>query len=213
MIKIALLEDYALFYSGIKPVLIQQKDFKVVCEARKIVKFISLIKELKPDLVIFDVVNCQNEGLAQIKRIKRVLKKAMILLVINKDLSDYFEDYIALGVNGLIFSNAGGKELLQAVETLKNGEDYFPPKVWLMLKDYLRKRKKDIKYIEEESTLTLREISILKHFCKGYSYKEIGARLNISPRTVESHKKNISTKLNIRSTAEMVEYAIQNNLS
>ena len=137
MFKIALLEDYALFCSGIKPILLQEKDFKVVSEARKIVKFISLIKETKPDLVIFDVVNCDNEGIIHIQRIKRVLKKASILLVINKDLSDYFEDYIALGVNGLIFSNAGEKELMQAVETLKNGEDYFPPKVWMMLKDYL----------------------------------------------------------------------------
>lgn len=213
MFKIALLEDYALFCSGIKPVLIQEKDFKVVSEARKIVKFISLIKVSKPDLVIFDVVNSDNEGILQLKRIKRVLKKALILLVINKDLSDYFEDYIALGVNGLIFSNADEIELIQAVKTLRKGEDYFPPKVWLMLKDYLRKKKRDIKYAEEESILTLREISILKLFCKGYSYKEIGANLNISPRTVESHKKNISTKLNIRSTAQMVEYAIQNNLS
>jgi len=214
MCKIAILEDYALFCSGIKPVLEQGGDYKVVLEARQPLDFIPKLKESDPDIIIIDVIHCANSGIVSIKKIKRKLSRIPILLIANTEQSDLFQDYISLGVNGIVFNSSGPSDLLDAVRILKDGDDYFPPKVWMLLKNYLRTKRVDlISEQDEKSQLTYREIDILRLFCKGLTYKEIGANLHISPRTVETHKKNISSKINAKSTAEMIEFAIQNNLS
>lgn len=214
MCKIAILENYSLFCSGIRPVLEKIGEFDVVAESREWRDFIPLLKEKKPDLVIIDVLHCDHDGIVPIKKIRSRNSKIPILLVVNKEYSEHFENYIALGVNGLVSNNSGPEELITAVMSIKNGDDYFPPKIWIMLKDYLRTKRKDIQPdFDSRFLLSDRELSILRLFCKGFTYKEIGASLRISPRTVETHKKNIVTKINVRSTAEMVEFAISNNLT
>jgi len=132
-------------------------------------------------------------------------------LILSTDYSDFFEEYISLGVNGFVFNDAGREKLIKAIKTLMNGDDHFRPRVWQLLKKYLRTKKNSASF-EDKRMLSNREITILKLFCKGYTYKEIGVKLNISPRTVETHKKNIQTKINARSTAEMIEFAYQNKL-
>ncbi|MCY1722358.1 response regulator transcription factor [Prolixibacteraceae bacterium Z1-6] len=214
MCKLAILENYALFYSGIKPVLEKVDGFEIVAEAKTVIDLLPQLKENKPDVIIIDVLHCEKEGIIPIKKIKRRYAKIPILLIVNKDYINHFEDYISLGVNGLVFNNSTTTELITALKKLKNNEDFFPQKVWLLMKNLFRTRSKEVRTdVSSNNTLTHREISVLKLFCKGYTYKEIGSTLNISPRTVETHKKNIASKLGVRSTAEMVEYAIQNQIN
>ena len=212
MCKIAILENYTLFSSGIKSILKQEEGFEIIAEAKEINNLLPLIQGVRPDVIIIDVIHSENAGIVPLKKIKRKASKVPVLLIINKDYSNLLEQYISLGVNGFIFSDANGEELIWALKKLKDSEDYYPQKVWMLLKEFLRKRKPVVDSKENKSILTSREISVLRLFCKGLTYKEIGTTLNISPRTVETHKKNISTKINVRSTVEMVEYAMQNNL-
>lgn len=214
MCKIAILENYSLFCSGIKPVLEQINDFEIVAEVKDVGDLLPLISKTNPGVVIIDVLHCNKEGLIPVKKIKRKSSKLPILLIVNEDYAIHFEDYIALGINGLVFSNSSEKKLIAAVKALNHGEDYFPNRVWLLIKNILRKKRVEVA-VEKENTslLTKRETSVLELVCKGYTHKEIGASLNISPRTVETHKKNIASKLDVRSTAEMVEYAIQNHIN
>lgn len=212
MCNIAILENYSLFCSGIKSVLEETGECKIVFESKTITEFMTKLKTDKPDVIIIDIIHCQDDGIGSIKKIRRKTSRTPILLVLSTDYSDYFEEYIRLGVNGFVFNDAGVDNLLNAIKTLKKGEDHFPPRVWQLLKKYLRTKKEPVSY-DDKRILTSRELAILKLFCKGYTYKEIGAKLNISPRTVESHKKNIQTKLSVRSTAEMIEFAYQNDLS
>ncbi|MCE4566930.1 response regulator transcription factor [Maribellus sp. CM-23] len=208
------MEDYALFCSGIKPVLEQGIENEVVLEERLLSDFILELKECNANIIIIDVIHCSNDGLASIKKIKRKFPRIPILLIVNTELSDLFQDYISLGVNGIIFNSSKPEDLLEAVKVLQKGDDYFPPKVWVILKNYLRSKRVDLSTDQsDKQQLTHREVDILRLFCKGFTYKEIGASLNISPRTVETHKKNISSKINVKTTAEMIEFAIQNNLS
>jgi DNA-binding NarL/FixJ family response regulator len=214
MFKIALLENYTLFCSGIRPVLEKAGGFDVVVEARYLKEFLPALKENKPDLIIIDVIHSENEGVSIVKKIRAKTLKTPVLLVINTDHSEYLDQYIAMGVNGLVLNTFGPEQLIEAVNKIKEGSDYFPPKIWMLLKEYLRTKRKDIvPHTKSKSLLTDRELDILRLFCKGYTYKEIAHKLNISPRTVETHKKNITSKLNVRSTAEMVEFAVQNKLT
>ncbi|QIA08194.1 response regulator transcription factor [Draconibacterium halophilum] len=211
MCNIAILENYSLFCSGIKSVLEETGECKIVFESKTISDFMTKLKNGNPDVIIIDIIHCLDDGISTIKKIRRKTSRTPVLLVLSTDYSDSFEEYISMGVNGFIFNDAGADNLVNAIKVLQNGEDHFPPQVWLLLKKYLRTKKVAATY-EDKRILTNRELSILKLFCKGYTYKEIGAKLNISPRTVETHKKNIQTKLSVRSTAEMIEFAYQNDL-
>ncbi len=213
MCRIALLEGHALFCSVIKPILEKNDSLEVVTEQKHISSLLPVLKSINPDVLVIDIIHCGDNGITFIKKVKRRRSKLPILVVVSKDFSKYFEDY-PLGVNGLVFNDSNAGELIQVVESLYNGEDYFSSRVWLLLKNHLRTTTKSSKHEKDtESQLTNREISILRLFCKGYTYKEIRSTLNISPRTVETHKKNITSKIKVRSTAEMVEFAIQNNLN
>lgn len=212
MCKIAILENYSLFCSGIKAVLNQLTECDIIAEAKKVNDLLPQIKKIKPDVIIVDVIHCNSEGIIQIKRIKRNTRKTPILLIIDKDYISHFEEYMALGIKGLILNDSGAPELLTAVKKLKNGEDYFPQKVWLLLKNFMRKQNIDELTDKYKLVLTTRETEVLKLFCKGLSYKEVASELDISHRTVESHKKNISSKINVHSTVEMVHYAVEHNL-
>jgi DNA-binding NarL/FixJ family response regulator len=213
MCKIALLENYSLYGSGIRSILAETKEFDVVAEVKEASELLTQLQTVKPDVIIMDIIHCESDGIKPLKKIGRSYSRVPVLLIVSDEYACNFEDYIAQGVKGFIFNDAGPEQLVQAVKTLKKGEDYFSPKVWQLLKDYLRTHKNQKEQNGKSTLLTKREISVLKLFCKGFSYKEIAADLDISPRTVETHKKNITTKLKIKSTAEMIQYAMQNNLN
>lgn len=212
MCKIAILENYSLFCSGIKPILEDTKEFKIVAEGKHVEDLLQQFGEEKPNVIIVDIIHCENEGIKPIKKIRRAHPRIPILLVVSEDYANFFEEYIALGVRGFVFKSADAEELVKAVVTLKNGKDYFRKNVWALLKEFIRSRRAGRFAKEKKSILTIREKDVLKQFCKGLTYKEIGANLHISHRTVESHKKNILKKLNLNSTAEMVKYALSKQI-
>jgi len=211
MCKIAILERFNLFGSGIKSMLEDADQFNVVIQADSVNKLIVGKGIEKPDVIIFDIIHDDNSGMKVLKRIKRTFPEVPVLLILSNNYADCFEEYIRLGVKGFVFHNSSGKELIKAIKKLNNGEEYFAMKVWDMFRSTIRARK--VKTINIESNkLTEREITVLKLFTEGLSYKEIGVDLNISPRTVETHKRNILAKLKIQSTAEMIKYAYRNNI-
>ncbi len=213
MCKIALLENYSLFSSGIKPVLSEINHFEIIAEAKIIDKFlIQLGKKDRLDVIIFDIIHCQDEGLKQLKKINRSFSKIPILLIVSEEYTYCFEEYIALGVRGFVFHDSSPEILIKAINKLKNGEDHFRKNVWFLLTDFIRSHKAVKSVNGKKFILTKREVSVVKLFCDGLTYKEIGSNLNISPRTVETHKKNIQTKLKVKSTAEMVKFAFNNHI-
>lgn len=211
MCKIAILDRFNLFGSGIKSLLEEADHLDVVIQTDSVDKLIAAKKMEKPDVIIFDIIHDDNSGIKVLKRIKRSFNRVPVLLIVSNNYADCFEDYICLGVKGFIFHNSSGNELVKAIKKLKNGEEYFTMKVWEIFRGSIRARRAHTKNIESNK-LTEREVSVLKLFTRGMSYKEIGVSLNISPRTVETHKRNILAKLKMRSTADMIKYAYRNNI-
>lgn len=213
MCKIALLENYSFFGSGIKALVESIANCTIIIESESVDDLLLEIHKNRPDLIIVDVLHCEKDGIAPLQKIKKNFNSIPVLIIISMEYSDCLEDYITLGVKGIIFKDAGPDQLSNALETLKSGKDYFPEKVWELLKDVLRSRKSLKISSEDKPLLTKREITVLKEVCKGLTFKEIGKNLNISPRTVETHKKNIATKLELKTTAEIIRYAMENNLN
>lgn len=212
MCKVAILENYSLFSSSIEPVLLKKQGIDVVGVAKNIDDLLLILETNKVDVIVFDVLHSENDGIKTIKKLKRRFSRLPVLLILSEEYANYFEEYIALGVKGFLFKDSNSKELFKAIKKLCKQEEYFRNNVWTILRKYLRTRKTRKFADDKKLPLTNREISIMRLFCKGLSYKEIGVNLNISPRTVETHKRNIQTKLNLKSTAELVQYAINHHL-
>jgi len=209
MCNIAILERFALLGSGIKAILKSKVECVVVAQSKTSTELLASLRDLMPDVIVIDIMSTDNSGMKPLRKIRRALPKVPVLLIVSSHYADCFEEYIRLGVKGFIFNTSNGEELVAAIKKLKNGKEYFPNKVWKVFKDSIQLGKQQKNTVQK---LTDREVTVIKAFSNGLTYKEIGAQLNISPRTVETHKRNILAKLKMHSTADMVKYAYRNNL-
>lgn len=209
--NIVILENFSLFSNGIKS-LLEREGIGVLGEALDWKELFDLAGTYKPDLLLLDLVHFKDSGIEILEKLRVDFPGIPLLIITNEEHADYFRDFILMGVNGFVYSNAPQAELIKAIERVAGGREYFPDGVFKIFKDSLQLFDHTHQVLHQKNDLTPRETSILKLFCNGMTYKEIGEKLFISPRTVETHRKKILTKLKIRSTAEMVKYAMLHHL-
>lgn len=209
MCKVAILDKFTLFASGIQSILSNAIDIDVIVKAESYNDLVKELKNVNPDIIIIDIIHGDNSEMRSIKKIRRAYPKIPVLLVVSQNYSDCFEEYIRLGVKGFVFNDSDSGELVEAIKKLEKGGEFFQKKVWTIFKTSIQKRKYKKRELKK---LTDREVTVLKLFSIGLTYKEIGTKLHISPRTVESHKRNILSKLKINSTADMVRYAFHHHI-
>jgi DNA-binding NarL/FixJ family response regulator len=128
---------------------------------------------------------------------------------------EFIFNAIKAGAKGYLPKNTTRQELLSAIEAVSQGQEYFSETVSeIMLKSYVRIAKDDEKFFDKkDASLTIREIEILKLFANGLSNQEIADKLFISIRTVESHKNHIMQKLDLKTSVDMVKYALRNKIA
>jgi DNA-binding NarL/FixJ family response regulator len=211
--KIVILENYSLFSSGIRSILEQVEEFEVIDEARNLDELLHHVITKTPDVIVLDLLHCQNAGLDTLRRLKRVLGGIPVLLITSYDFADCFTEHILLGVKGFIFSNTTSAELIKAVKKLTRGGEYFPNQVTKIYKQVHDLYLKGKKILFKKKNLTERESTILRCLSLGLSHKEIGEKLYISPRTVETHKRNILSKLNLTTSADLIKYAVHHQMA
>lgn len=202
--KIALLESYALYSSGIKSLLQTSDEMEVVAEGVNPESLAMLLHNKLPDVILLDLINNMPSGSKTIKKTKKYFPGIPLLLITSYDHYKRFTDYMTLGADGFFFINDGPGALIDAVKAICNK--------MLSSNSSINDVKVSFEKLEDAAMLSPREIDVLQLFCNGLTYKEIGEKLYISPRTVESHKKNILAKLKLTSTAEMIKYATRNKL-
>ena len=190
-----------MFSSGLKSLLNACDEMEVIAEGISPETLAMHLYHKTPDIILINMLHCNNAGIRTVKRIKKYFPDVPLLLITSKDFTDCFTDYINLGARGFVFSDDSVETLIESIKQLCIGKIYFQ-----------ETQANNISLENRKNILTDRELDVLKLFCNGLTYKEIGKTLYISPRTVESHKKNILVKLKISSTAEMVKYATRNRL-
>jgi DNA-binding NarL/FixJ family response regulator len=203
--KIAIIEKYALFSSGIKSMLNLSDDLEVIAEGASPDVLFLLLQDQIPDIILIDMLHWVNDGIKTVKATRTIFPDIPFLLITSIDFTDCFQDYLELGVKGFVYNTDSPSALIESLKKICIGEhklNYENNSVETIQKNHHLKK----------IILTDRETEVLKLFCSGFTYREIGEKLFISHRTVESHKKNILSKLNITSTAEMVKYATRNRL-
>jgi len=210
--KILILESISLIGDGIKKYL-EAERFQVTGIAASWSELNKLLDNCQPDVILLDLPANSNNSVDFVGKLLDEYPEIPVLVISAEEYSDFFTDYFIMGVSGIIFSTANPSILKEAILAITGGREFFPDEIIKILKSSLHVLHHSGKVMHKWGTpLTLREISVLRGFCKGLTFKEIGSSLNISPRTVESHKKNILSKLKIGSTADLIRYAIQHHL-
>jgi DNA-binding NarL/FixJ family response regulator len=184
----------------------------VLGEIRHWDELFEILKSVTPDVILLDLLHNNGSYIESLEKLRNKYPDIPVLLLINQDCADFFRDFILLGITGFVYGDASLPELIKAIETVSAGQEYFPNGILKMLRKTLQPVTVGLQTTLSENTLTPRELDICKLFYNGLTYKEIAAKLYISPRTVETHKKNILAKLKGNSTADIIKYTIKHNL-
>jgi len=206
--KLYIVDDHKIVIEGISSFLIGNNEFELMGYATSANQLFDFLEKQQPDILILDV---RLPGLQGPHIAKIVLEKyphiKIIFLSVNTD-KDSLNSAIESGGRGYLTKDISEEEFILALQKIKNNENYFSTNIQQVLyKSFANTIKENLTH--NKTPLSDREIDVVKLFTEGYSYKEIGKRLSISTRTVETHKKNILEKLELKTTVDLVKYALK----
>ena len=203
--KILIADDHILFIKGLKMLLMVSDDVEVVSVAHNGQEVLDILEEKEVDIILMDINMPVLNGYQATLRIKQDFPKVKVIVL--SMLADVMSvtKLLDAGADGYLFKNADEEELFEAFEAVMNGEIYITKKIRDKLPDF----EKTIS-LPEEVTLSSREKEIARLIMEGYTNTEISEDLFISIRTAETHRKNILAKLNLKNTASLVKYLIEN---
>ncbi len=208
MYRIVLAEDHLLVREGIKKIVESFGDLQVVGEVGDGLQLLELLKTLAIDMVILDISMPNLPGIEATREIKRIYPGVKVLILTMHKKKEYLNNAIASGTDGYLLKEDAPKELLTAIEKIRQGMIYVSPLLSGELADlYAHNRRKA--WLEPAPSLSPREIEIIKMIAEGKSSKEIAAILFLSFRTVQNHRTKIMKKLNLKKNTDLVKYAIQ----
>ena len=213
MQKVMIVDDHQIVIDGYKLFFLRNKEYKVIAEANNAEQLFEIIEQTEIDIIILDIELPTLSGIEITEILTDKYPNIKIILLsgnLHKD--ENITKAINAGAMGVISKNTKQESLFIALDKIKNGDEYYSNCITdFLLKRYIDKSNIKESYIEEKNIkLTDREIELIKCFANGKSYKEIAAKLNISTRTVESHKVNILKKLNLYNIIDIVKFAIKN---
>ncbi len=213
-IRLLIVDDHLLVRTGIKGLLSNLNDIIIVGEAENGISAIEKVKELNPDVILMDISMPDISGIQATEIIKKHNHKVNVLILTMHENEEYTFLSLQKGASGVIHKNISKEELINAIKTVASGKKYFGSSLTQMLIESLLQKVEDNKERLDKKNiiLTKREKEVLGLIANGYSNQEIGLKLGISSRTVDTYKTNLMQKLNIKTTAALARFAFENNL-
>lgn len=210
-IRILLADDHTILRDGIRALLADEPNMILVGEAEDGRSAVKLACELRPDVVIMDIAMPLLNGLEATRQIKRELPDTEVLILSMHDNEEYIRQVLAAGAMGYILKDAAARELINAIKTVRRGEAVLSTAITrLVIEDYLRWG--DVQPADNSSNLTAREREVLQLIAEGYTNKQIAEILNLSIKTIQSHRANLMNKLDLHDRGELIKYAIQKKI-
>ncbi|WP_350646741.1 response regulator transcription factor [Pseudomonas sp. HY13-MNA-CIBAN-0226] len=201
-IRVALVDDHSLVRDGIKALLSVMADLEVVGEAENGADAIDMIGRCQPDLVLVDIGLKDMNGL-ELTRLLRNRYPALKVLVLSMyDNHEYVSESVRAGASGYVLKNSPSREIIAAIDAITNGGSFYSAEIAQRL----------IADKNTDNELTPRESQVLYKMAQGLNNKEMARELDISVRTVETHRLSIRRKLNIDKPAALVKYAIDHGI-
>jgi DNA-binding NarL/FixJ family response regulator len=209
VIRVVLADDHSVVRAGLKAVLGVAKDIEVIGEAKTGLEAVTLAERFKPDVIVMDLSMPEMDGTAATKEIvAKGLNTRVLILTMHAE-EDYLVPLIEAGAAGYLVKSAADRELVDAVRAVAHGDVYVRASAARVLARNLTKKDPAQSERERFEKLTERERDVLRFVAQGYSAPEIGEKLFISPKTVDTYKQRIQEKLGLMHRSDYVQLALK----
>lgn len=211
-LRVVIADDHGVVRQGIRGVLEAIDGLEVVGEAGDGDEAVAMVGELAPDVVILDVNMPGKTGLEVTSDLRESAHPVRILILSMHDDPEYVLQAVRAGADGYVLKDAAPADLRDAVQAVHEGREYFTARVTQQLSVGLRQEIEEEQLRARLDSLTPRETEVLLHVAEGMTNREIGEKLEISPRTVETHRERVMDKLRIRTVAGLTRFVVENEL-
>jgi DNA-binding NarL/FixJ family response regulator len=209
-IRVMIVDDHRILRAGLKTLLNPDPNLEVVGEATNGEEALQIAREIRPDVVLMDIGMPGMDALEATRQFVRMVPNSRVLILTMYEDGELLQAYLRAGASGYIIKRAAESELIDAIYAVWRGMIYIHPSLMQALLPPTQKESPQIPL--ETEPLTSREMEVLHLAAHGHTNREIASTLNISVRTVETHRANLMEKLNLHSRVELTRYAEEHGL-
>jgi len=201
--RVLLADDHAILIEGLRAYLSYYDDVEVVGEAHDGAEALANVAELQPDIVLMDIAMPGINGITATRLIREQYPQTRVLVLTQHEEKQYVLALLKAGASGYILKRALGSDLINALRTVARGGTFLYPTVATLLVEEMK---------HPTVSLTPREAEVLQHIVRGETSSQIADSLSLSVKTVEWHRSNLMSKLNVHGVADLVRYALEHEL-
>jgi len=215
LIRVVIKDSNRIVCEGIKSLLSDVNDIEITDFYNTAEELTRRVRISVPNIIMYNSYLSNDNDVAEIKKIVNDYNKARLLVLSLNTQESFILKSIKAGAKGFLTKDCTRAELVESIYTLRSGYDYYGKSITnILLNSYLKKSGENDGPLDKQlNVLSDRELEVLKLFSESYTNSEIADKLFISIRTVESHKNNIMRKINLRTTVDLVKFAIRNNIT
>ncbi len=207
-LKIFIADDHQILIDGITAFFNDLEGFDIIGSANDGLNLLKEIATKTPDIILLDLNMPKLDGIETLKILKANYPNIKIIILSNYHQSQLIKETKTLGANGYVLKNGSKSDLLMAIESAQNGEYFFPEE-----KEYANTQLVFTDEFMKKHHLTKREVEIIRLVCQELNSKEIGDKLFISELTVTTHRRNILSKLALKNTPALINFAVENGIA
>lgn len=214
-IKIFIADDHQLFIEGVKALIRDSEEVTLIGEAENGADLLEQLKTKKPDVILIDINMPVMNGIEATKKIREQYPETKIIALTMFDDTAHVSEIMKAGASGYLLKNTGKAELIGAITKVYNGEKYVSSDMSVKIVEQMMSGKDNSEKEAgrvRKADITKRELEIIKLVAQELTNAEIAAKLNNSPMTIITHRKNLLRKLGVKNTAGLIKYAMQHGL-
>lgn len=209
-VKIIIADDHQLFREGLVNLLSNTPDIEIIAQAEDGKDALHKARKLSPDIILMDIAMPVMTGVRATELLSKELPDIKVIALSMHSDKEYIKGILEAGASGYLFKNCTYNQLIEAINTVSAGKKYLSDKITeVLIEDYIGK---EAETDTELANLSKREQEVLKLLAEGKSVREISELLFLSVKTVGTHKQNIFDKLKLKSTADLVKYALKQGI-
>ena len=210
-VRILVADDHEIVRRGLRALLDGQPNWEVVGEAVSGREAVEKAKQLMPDVAVIDVGMPELNGLEATRQILKALPQTEVLILTMHESEQIVREVLEVGARGFLLKSDAARDLVSAIQALQRRTTFFTSSVAEMVLNGFLDRKGEAQRPTRDR-LTPREREVVQLLAEGKSSKEVAVVLNLSVKTAETHRTNVMRKLDLHSVADLVRYAVRNNL-
>jgi len=207
-IDVLLADDHALFRAGVRALLEAESMIRVVGEASSGEEAVEMAREIEPRVVVMDLSMPNGSGLDATRRLNALDLDVRVLVLTVHAEEEYLVPVVDAGASGYLTKTSADSELVEAIRVAAGGEVYLPSQATRLLLEKYRNSEEAQEH-RELSELSPREREVLALTAEGFSSREIGEKLDISPKTVDTYRSRLTDKLDLNHRSELVRFALR----